>query len=335
MDKILSYYQDAKKLIKGEMVIPRMVSVWLTHICNLNCSYCHYAGLRKGGALINSKKFMFLVRELKDLGVESIEFSGGGEPTIHPDCYKLAEEITKDLGLRVGMFTNGAIVDTSRIGFFDYIRIGLDAMDSDTYSKLKGSSKEAFTKVLDSIKKITSAKVNGFPRVGIKFMINSYNFRQIEEFIKFGKFLDVDYVTFRRVIGSNSDVNKEQVIHLDNFEQAVYLDDFVKNLQNSYPDFIMGDFSFKELNQHCFMSPIHAVVTARGDLLNCCYFNSEKHIIGNVFEDSFIDLWNSERHINIIKSITPDLCNKFTCRWRGYNNTMRNVLSDSSFISFI
>ena len=40
MQRILSFYDEAKKLIRGEMVIPRMVSVWLSHRCNLSCEYC-------------------------------------------------------------------------------------------------------------------------------------------------------------------------------------------------------------------------------------------------------------------------------------------------------
>jgi len=44
MDKILSYYQDAKKLIKGGMILPRMISIWLTTNCNLKCGFCIVEG---------------------------------------------------------------------------------------------------------------------------------------------------------------------------------------------------------------------------------------------------------------------------------------------------
>jgi len=105
-------------------------------------------------------------------------------------------------------------------------------------------------------------------------------------------------------------------------------------LKRKYGKFVRGSFSFDDLKEHCFMAPVHAVINAKGDLLNCCYAFEEKYIIGNVFDSGFKSLWFSVRHKEIIDKINVDFCNKFSCRFRSYNNKMKQELA-SNELSFI
>src|SRR6267143_1015608 len=71
---------------------PRRLTVELTNICNLHCSYC----LRDEDALYHNpanflpvKLFAQIVRSARDaMGIEQVMFTGG-EPTLHPDFGKL------------------------------------------------------------------------------------------------------------------------------------------------------------------------------------------------------------------------------------------------------
>lgn len=324
--KILSFYQDAKVLLRGKLVIPRMVSIWLSHSCNLNCQYCLYSQINGEKTFIDKTKFYGLLYELVSLGVESVEFSGGGEPTLHPDCYDFAE-YAKRIGLRVGMLTNACKLDFDKVKHFDYIRIGLDAVDEDTYEKVKGGSKITFNRTLRDIRKLVNvARQAGIPRIGLKFMVNESNYNQWYKAIDLGKKLGVDYVHFRRFYGGKTDVGEEK---------STLISKTLEDFKEIHGRFIYGDFVFENLKEPCFLAPIHSVITAKGDILNCCYFNSPEFVIGNAFEEGFETAWFSNRHKEIMREIKVCDCNKFSCRWRYYCNLMREIISGKGEISFI
>lgn len=88
---------------------PRRLTVELTNICNLHCSYC----LRDEDALYHSPAnflpvdlFAQVARDARDaMGIEQIMFTGG-EPTLHPDFGKLLAAVAA-LDLKCSFVTNG------------------------------------------------------------------------------------------------------------------------------------------------------------------------------------------------------------------------------------
>ncbi len=88
---------------------PRRLTVEVTNICNLHCSYC----LRDEDALHHTRaEFMPLdllrgiVRDARDVAaITEVNFTGG-EPTLHPDFAELIG-VCGGAGLRVSFVTNG------------------------------------------------------------------------------------------------------------------------------------------------------------------------------------------------------------------------------------
>lgn len=64
--------------------------------------------------------------DMRDYGVRAINWTGGGEPTLHPDIDKLVAR-AHDLGIRQGAFTNGVSVRKrfKAPHLLDWIRISL------------------------------------------------------------------------------------------------------------------------------------------------------------------------------------------------------------------
>jgi MoaA/NifB/PqqE/SkfB family radical SAM enzyme len=88
---------------------PRRLTVELTNICNLHCSYC----LRDEDALYHSpadflsvELFARIARDARDsMAIEQVMFTGG-EPTLHPDFGKLLAAV-EALDLKCSFVTNG------------------------------------------------------------------------------------------------------------------------------------------------------------------------------------------------------------------------------------
>jgi radical SAM protein with 4Fe4S-binding SPASM domain len=320
-NRILSFYKDAKILKAGGMVIPRMVSCWLTHRCNLNCDYCLYTeSHNKFGDMVDTEKFLRFIDEIVELGVESIEFGGGGEPTVHKDCFKIAK-YAHDKGLQVGMLTNAARFDIPlALESFRYIRLGVDAHEDGLYQIVKGTTAGTFAKTEKNCFDLIAARNDAglkAPRIGVKHLIGRKNVGFLAELVAWAKSIDADYVHFKAEHNSPAALTPEERI-----EYGAVLDE----LKNKYSGFVKGDLNFLTGKHHCFMADIHAVLDAKGNLNQCCYFTEKQDQIGNVFDDGFLTVWKSAKHAEVKGNKTVDGCNKFDCRWHLYNNQAVEML---------
>ncbi|WP_457613288.1 radical SAM protein [Methanocaldococcus sp.] len=119
-------------------------SIELTQKCNLNCIYC-YSRLKsiKSGIYGNLDE------------AEALTISQYGEPLLDLEGVKKAIEFGKDLGLRVDLQTNGALLNEEIIKELrdlglDLIMISLSSFDNRKYELLTG--KDYFDRVLNNIK---------------------------------------------------------------------------------------------------------------------------------------------------------------------------------------
>lgn len=329
--KILSYYGDAKRLIRGEFVVPRMLSIWISQCCQLCCQFCHSAKYNKEvHQFIDTKKIFNLIDEVSELGVESIEFSGGGEPTLHPDFYEISEYI-KTKGLKVGVLTNGVkILDYDRIAkIFSYVRISLDAINELDYNSIKNpSTSGTFYRVQENIRNLIIAKKDSErPRVGIKFLINKKNYNKVLEAIGLAIRLNGDYIQFKRVHSCDDEVTEEQ---------AKIAQDSIDKYRDIEKISVIGGVLKDKLECPCFMAPIHAVIDSLGNIYVCCFFDENIDLkIGNVLDSKFVDVWGSKYHREVMDRIKISDCNKVDCRWKFYSNFMDKVLREDALdISF-
>ena len=331
--KILSFYKEAKECLKGKIPIPRMVSVWISQICNLRCTYCLFAEQnKKNHKFMEKDKFFKFIREISALEIESLEMSGGGESTLHPQFYDFGEYALSK-GLKVGLFTNGLIpLDYNKIKNFSYIRFSLDAISNDDYNYIKNPlNKNNFDKVILNIKKLIKEKKNNErPRIGIKFLISFINYSKIENMISLARNIGANYVQFKSI--HNSDIvptSRQKTIA----NKIIKLNK-LKVVNKKF--FIIGNLEKDNNIIKCFLSPIHSVMDVKGNLYICCYFNGRDLCIGNVFREGFRNVWGSKRHQRLIKKININECNKFDCRWTKYNQFMYDIIKkDVIDISFI
>lgn len=329
-NKILSFYHEAKQILNGDIPFPRMVSCWLTTLCNYNCPYCLFKEENKTErVVVNADAFMKFIDNIAALGVKSLEFSGGGEPTLHPKFLDITQHGHK-AGLKLGLITNGTNLLYETLKDFRYVRIGLDASNSETYNLIKKPPiNTAFDIVLKKISKLIEARGNNNrPRIGIKFIINTLNYEDIPNMVYLGERLNVDYIQFKGEHNGPNVLNDKQ---RDLCEEI--LDDMRLVAHGNKPD-ILGSVRPQRISVKCFLSPIHAVINPKGDVLVCCYFTNK--IIGNAFKEPFEKFWGSKEHKKILQGLTINACKKWDCRFFGYNKKMKEVIDgDVIDINFI
>ena len=125
--KLMSHKQFTD-YFEDKMIYPINIEISPSGICNAKCENCFYRqntnelkGLDK--ALFDESRMNLLLQyELPLLGVKSISWTGGGEPTQHPAFPKFVKGANES-GLEQGLFTNGLRHIGCDPRLFEWIRV--------------------------------------------------------------------------------------------------------------------------------------------------------------------------------------------------------------------
>lgn len=222
------HLEKIARLRDGLQVVPSHVQLIISDLCNQNCHFCAYRrdggfsteqfGEMVDGELVKNPnrripydKACEILSDCRDVGVKAVQFTGGGEPTAHPqhlDIFKHAQW----LGLQTGLVTNGLVMrDPGVLSNMDWVRISLDAGEADTYEAIRES--KGFAKVLENIDKLVGYESGC--KIGIGFVVTRGNWTEIETACKIAKDLGVSYIRIAAMFseeGSNHYVGIRQII---------------------------------------------------------------------------------------------------------------------------
>jgi sulfatase maturation enzyme AslB (radical SAM superfamily) len=126
--KLLKHLDKLKIIQDGGIPKPVMVHISPCNPCNLTCSFCCFAN-RAMKEMLTVDQMKKALDSFRELGASGVEFTGGGEPTLHP---KLNEVITyaHSLGYKIGICTNGSKL--KKIKTWDklsWVRLGMYGFD--------------------------------------------------------------------------------------------------------------------------------------------------------------------------------------------------------------
>ncbi len=310
--KILSCYDRLRQILKGEMPIPKTVEFFISNYCNHSCIDCHSEVLRQFNPIfLELKKFKEIINEISELGVEGVEISGGGEPLLHPNFIELIEypNLKK---VKVGLITNGINIKKSTIGSLVsnllFIRFALDAADRKTYQRIHG--KDNYYKLLDNIRNLVEEKKrrNLDITIGLKFLISKINYKEIIKASILAKKLNVDYIRFKCIRNSAYELSDLEIKNVENLiEDAKLISD------NSFK--ILNSIRLIPIESKCYLTPIHPCIDASGKVYLCPYFQHRmgSHRIGDLYKNSFREIWSSKYHQKAIENIIIEDCNIYDC----------------------
>ncbi len=156
--KCLECFDEGYVLAKPRKNL-KILFLELTTRCNLNCIMCYRNSMSEKMGDMSEKLFVKVLEDAVEAGVEFIWFAGWGEPLIHPKFLEFAEMV-KERGLKLGVNTNGLLLDedTARklmsLGI-DRIAVSVDAASPEAYSGIRRGS---FSKLMQSLKSLYMAK---------------------------------------------------------------------------------------------------------------------------------------------------------------------------------
>lgn len=244
---------------EGKDIVPTHVQIILSDLCNQNCHFCAYrmdggfstaqfadeSGNRNPNRRIPKEKALEIVEDCARLGVGAIEFTGGGEPTVHPDWLKIIGR-AQELGISTGLVTNGVRLKADPVlDKLTWLRISLDAGTAETYERVRES--KAWPKVMQNLK--LAGALNG-PYVGVGFVVTRENYKELAQAARLVKDCGIPYIRVSAMFSmggadyydglvSEIDKQRKQAKSLEDstFKVVDFFDDRLNDLRMAAPDY--------------------------------------------------------------------------------------------------
>jgi len=185
------YWLDRLATLRtGVAPVPVHVQMVLSDLCNQDCGFCAYrmtSGLsnelfpqgtrRNPQRMITTEKAREIIDDCAQLGVRAIQFTGGGEPTVHPDHLALFAH-AQALGISTALVTNGVALDTLHpaVHAMSWIRVSVDAGTPETYARTRRVAPRHWATVWDKVHDLVQ-RCTGTVSVG--FVVTPENFREL------------------------------------------------------------------------------------------------------------------------------------------------------------
>lgn len=179
-------------LRQGKNPVPVHVQLVLSDLCSQSCIFCAYrmpTGLSTDlfgtaetinpNRKIATEKAREIIRDCASLGVKAIQFTGGGEPTVHKDHLELFG-LAQELGMETALVTNGVRLDPSAPAILGmtWIRVSIDAGTPETYSRIRQVSDAHWRSVWQNIEALAKTYTGA---LGVGFVITPDSFSEIGE----------------------------------------------------------------------------------------------------------------------------------------------------------
>jgi radical SAM protein with 4Fe4S-binding SPASM domain len=287
--------KNLKKIIDTEDPFPQIIEIHPSYACNNNCNYCFHKNnkIKSGDITLEFKHYKAIIKDMWLLGIFNLSISGGGEPTLYKELPLLIKEANKNL-IKVRIVTNGNLVSDEFIEslkLVEEIRLSVDAISAEVYSKVRNVPRNRFIKTIDNIQKIiTYKKSNGLSiKVGVTFLINQDNYHETKMFCEKMLNLGVDSIVIKTDIYGSYTINKDE---------ASKISAEINKLMDDRIEIREMDVVVPEL-MSCFIPHFKIAINPFGKVYSCCLAaqpgNDNGFELGDIGEKSLGEIWRESR----------------------------------------
>ncbi len=288
----------------SEPVVPITVEIHPTNKCNQACRYCT---VPHNDVTMGDAELADLLDQCKDICVEGVVFSGGGEPLLGPT------ETNREMP--TGLITNGSVKpkDESLWGRFEWVRFSVDTSDSDMYEVLRGvPMPDCLCSNIATAAKLTT--------VGVQMVLTPATVSGCLSLLIWAKSLGADYLHIR------PDECTENPTWLSRSQRRVLEDEAGDKLELIVRD----DKHDMVRSPKCHAA--NFILTVGADL-NCwvCACGSQRTWLGDLRRQSLADIVFGKRRAEAIAFIDANECPRM-CKGAGINAVLEECRRHSDFL---
>lgn len=315
---------------------PKQVQMILSDLCSHACSWCAYrwtgntsnelftkdAELSKFGTnnpirFMPRERALKLLDEFKELGVLAVQYTGGGESTLHASHEEVYRK-TLSLGLRASLVSNGdswgQTLATEILPQFDWVRISVDAGTPESYAKTRGISPKRWDRVWTHIYQLASTiKKTGSPTtLGIGFVVSPESWMEIPECTRLAKQAGAEYIRLTAIFSPEDEKPYVPIYHsitgLIAATKAKYDGDgfyVADNFGSRIDDLRLGNPDYRDCAYMRYTTYIGADLNS---YVCCVYSYNSRGLMTNLKDRSFAEFWRSDERKQFMADFDARKC---------------------------
>ncbi len=304
------------------MPLPRELYLETTNRCNELCDQCPRTHLkREPDRDLSLAEVIQITDQLPVL--ERIVLHGLGEPMLNPELPAIVAHLRRR-GAYV-LFNSNATALSARLGRaliaadLSELRVSLDGATPQTYARVRGVSERTLPKIIRNLAVFTQLQreMNApQPRLSFWFTAMRENLPELPNLVDIALETGVREIYVQRLIYFGVGLAREEqaLFHRAQAEELAIIRETERRCQEHGLDFRATgatspveylDRRAEEIERRpwapCERPHKLAYITATGNVFSCCFapFHpgpASTRILGNVFEQSFGDIWNGPRY---------------------------------------
>jgi len=303
---------------KGERFAPITIDMALTRACNYACVFC-YAVLQE-----NERKPITIpvmdrfLNDCAEIGVRAISLVSDGESTLSP-AFVYTIKRGKELGISMACGTNGYLV-TKEIAeeilpCLDYIRINFDAGTPEAYSKIMGVKPEWYHRVVQNIRDMVEIKKrdNLDVAIGTQMVLMPQYGSEILPLAQLSVDLGVSYLVIKHC---SDDEGGSLGVEYGKYKELFSLLKQAESMSNNTTQVAIKWSKIESEGtrnyQRCYGPPFIIQISGSGLVAPCGMLFNEKYRkfhIGNIGDESFKEIWQSDRYWEVMSYLGSDRFN--------------------------
>lgn len=345
-NKLLLHLDRVNAWQRGELISPIYIAFSPTSYCNHHCIFCvyHYKDFKP--IFFPLDRYESLTQEWKQQGVRSVFFAGDGDPLLNKNCHEMVEE-TKKAGIDIALNTNGRLLSDKNIAIFvrdlSFIRLSVNAGTKESYSHIHGCSGNDFEAVMENIRKLVEEKKRTGSQIiiGVQCVLLNQNKKEIHILAEKVKALGVDYIAIKPFL-KHPEIKFDD--HIEGLPSLLdELNRYGEKISNEKFQFTLRKTLFLEKFERgyksCLSTDFMIEVDANGDVYSCGpYIGNDLHKLGNIMNQSFQKLWESEEADHVRRHIRNEVdvskCMPF-CRPNSVNESLWQMKNPPSHVNYI
>ena len=325
---------------------PIVVEFDTTEACNLLCPGCISENVMQGKRAFSRKRLLELADEMVSSNVKAVILIGGGEPLAHPNVGEFIETLGR-YGIEIGITTNGTFIDRYIdviAKYASWTRVSMDAGTKEGFNKVRPSKSgiNEFEHIVGNMKRLCEMKTG---RAGYSFLIRTKkdgfgiesNVDELWKAALLAKEIGCDYFEVKPSYNFVGGANHSLVIHdRDDMEKAKCEIEKLEDLETDKFKIVkainledsLRCVEKKQIKDYCtcMVSQLRTLITPSGVYICPYWRGKDEYKIGDVVEDSFKNMWNSERRKEVIKKCNPSTQCNFHCLRHESNIEIREIL---------
>lgn len=253
----------------------RTLGVELTTYCPLQCKYCTRNMLERKDRNLSREKLLELKEKLADF--QRLVICGMGEPMTYPYIY----DTTSMLEQTIILITSGTVpIDYEQLNRkknIEVIVFSIDAPSKEEMVEITGNYK--WENLMQNLKR---SRYNARVSKVINCTVTKSNYRRIPDLTRFAVRHRLQGVSFTMEIRRTDNTGVGKEIHK-------YLEEAVNITKR-------GGIAFTSSYKHvkCMSwGDVVPYIDIDGDFFPCCQGVNRKYKVGNIFNSTFAEIWDS------------------------------------------